>query len=160
MCDAMPSRIEINQPAASSLLGALRRLPQKSLRFRIIFLGVVVFMAAAVVLPLGWAIFGNRAGLFAGAAAAGVCLLAGWAALVLSEPLRRPQNMLALVLMGMLIRMGIPLVAALTVYFVGGPLANAGFLYYLVVFYPVTLTAETLLSLPNKLPETFAENRQ
>ena len=56
--------------------------------------------------------------------------------------------MLALVLVGMMIRMGIPLAAALTVYFRGGPLADAGFLYYLVVFYPVTLTAETLLFLP------------
>ena len=48
--------------------------------------------------------------------------------------------MLALVLVGMMIRMGIPLAAALAVYFRGGPLADAGFLYYLVVFYPVTLT--------------------
>ena len=69
-------------------------------------------------------------------------------ALVLSEPLRRPQYVLTLVHVGMMIRMGIPLAAALAVYFVGGPLADAGFLYYLVVFYPVTLTVETFLSLP------------
>ena len=110
-------------------------------------------MAAAVILPLGWAISGNRAGLIAGAAAGGVCLLAAWMALGLSEPLRRPQHMLALVLVGMMIRMGIPLAAALAVFFRGGPLADAGFLYYLVVFYPVTLTAETFLSLPECEPK-------
>ncbi len=105
-------------------------------------------MAAAVVLPLGWVISGNRTGLFAAAAAGGVCLLAAWTALGVSELLRRPQHMLALVLAGMMIRMGIPLAAALAVYFSGGPLADAGFLYYLVVFYPITLTVETFLSWP------------
>ena len=73
-------------------------------------------------------------------------------ALGLTEPLRGPQQVLALVLVGMMVRMGIPLAAALTVCFCGGPLANAGFLYYLVVFYPVTLTAETFLSLPEREP--------
>jgi len=50
----------------------------------------------------------------------------------------------------MLIRMGIPLAAALLVFLRGGPLADAGFLYYLVLFYPVTLTAETFLLLPKR----------
>ncbi len=116
-------------------------------------MGAVVLVAAAVILPLGWAISGNRTWLFAAAAAGGVCLLAALAALAVSEPLRRPQHTLALVLLGMLIRMGIPLGAALTVYFHGGPLANAGFLYYLVVFYPVTLTVETFLSSPGCEPK-------
>ncbi len=128
-------------------------MPQRRLLFRGVLLGAVVLVAAAVILPLGWAISGNRTGLFAAAAAGGVCLLAALAALAVSEPLRRPQHTLALVLLGMLIRMGIPLGAALTVYFHGGPLANAGFLYYLVVFYPVTLTVETFLSSPGCEPK-------
>jgi hypothetical protein len=44
--------------------------------------------------------------------------------------------------------MGVPLAAALIAVFAGGPLADAGFLYYLVVFYPITLAVETLLALP------------
>jgi hypothetical protein len=120
---------------------------------RAAFLGVAVLMAAAVVLPLGWAISHNSMGVFAGAAAGGVCLLAAWLALALSEPLRKPPQMLALVLVGMTIRMGFPLAAALTVYFLGGPLADAGFLYYLVGFYPVTLTVETFLSVPEREPK-------
>ncbi len=107
-----------------------------------------MLLAAAIVLPLGWAISGKGMGILAGAAAAGVCLVAGWMALGLSEPLRRPQLMLALVMVGMMIRMGIPLAAALTVFFLGGPLADAGFLYYLVVFYLIALAVETVLTLP------------
>jgi hypothetical protein len=87
-------------------------------------------------------------GLLAAAVAGGVCLLAGLTALALSEPLRRPQYLLALVFVGMMIRMGIPLAAALAVYFLGGPLAEAGFLYYVVLFYAVTLITETFLSAP------------
>ena len=107
-------------------LGILRRLPQMSLLLRAILLGVVVLVAASVILPLGWAISGSRMGLLAGAVAGGVCLLAAWLALGLSEPLRRQQNVLALVLVGMTIRVGVPLAAALAVFFLGGPLANAG----------------------------------
>lgn len=147
-----PGRAEKNELAASSVLGSLRRLPQRSLLFRAVILGGVVLVAASVILPLGRAISSNRAGLFAGAAAGGVCLLAAWLALGLSGPLRRPQQTLALVLVGMLVRMGIPLAAALAVCFSGGPLVDAGFLYYLVVFYPLTLTVETFLSLPESEP--------
>jgi hypothetical protein len=141
-------RSEKNAIAGSSVLGVLCRLPQTSLLLRAILLGAVVLVAAAVILPFGWVISGNRAGVLAAAAAGGVCLLGAWTALALSEPLRRPQHLLALVLVGMMIRMGIPLAAALAVYFRGGPLADAGFLYYVVGFYPVTLAAETGLTLP------------
>ncbi len=149
LSDVMPDHSEKNLIADSPLLAALRRLPQKSLLLRAVLLGVAFLAAAAVILPLAWAVSGNRAGLSAAAGAGGVCLLAAWMALVLSEPLRRPQHVLALVLVGMMIRMGIPLAAALTVFFLGGPLADAGFLYYVVVFYAVTLIVETFLSTPN-----------
>ena len=144
----MPSRSDKKELAGASVPGSLRQLQQTSLLFRAAFLAVVAVLAAAVILPLGWAISGNRTGLFAGAAAGGVCLLAAWTALGLSEPLRRPMYMLAQLFVGMLIRMGIPLAAALAVYFRGGPLADAGFLYYVVLFYPVMLVAETFLVLP------------
>ncbi len=123
---------------------------QKSLLLRAAFLGAVMLIAAGIILPLGWAVSGNRTGLLAGAAASGVCLLAAWTALCLGEPLRKPQHLVALVVAGTLVRMGIPLVAALAVFFRRGPLADAGFLYYLILFYPVTLTAETFLSLPER----------
>ncbi len=137
-----------NKLAGSSLLDSLRRLPRKSLLFRTVFLAVTVLVAASFILPLGWAVSHNRMGFFAGAAAGGVCLVAAWTALVLSEPFRKPQRMLALLHAGMIIRMGVPLTVALIVFFRGGPLADAGFLYYLIVFYVVALTVETFLSWP------------
>ncbi len=142
------SRVEEITPTGPSVLGALRQLPQKNLLWRAAFLGVAEVMAAAVILPLGWAITHKWTGVFAGAAAGGLCLLAAWMALALSEPLRKPPRMLTFVLVGMMIRMGVPLVAASMVFFMGGPLADAGFLYYLIVFYLVTLSTETFLSLP------------
>ena len=142
----------VHEIANLSVLGALRRLPQKNLLFRIVFLGAVTLVATAIILPLGFLISCNRVGVLAGATAGGICLLAAWVALTLSEPLRRPQSVLTLVHVGMMARMGIPLAAALIVYFRGGPLADAGFLYYLIVFYPVTLTAETFLSWPERVP--------
>ncbi len=48
----------------------------------------------------------------------------------------------------MLPRMGVPLAGALMLQMSPGPLAEAGVMYYLLVFYPITLAIETLLSLP------------
>jgi hypothetical protein len=148
MSDATPSCTDNPGPDCTSGVNSLRRLLQRCILIRAAFLAVLVLVAGAIILPLGWAMSYSRTGILAGAVAGGVCLLAAWIALALSEPLHRRQQVLGVVLVGMLVRMGIPLAAALGVYFLGGPLADAGFLYYLVAFYPVTLTAETLLFLP------------
>jgi hypothetical protein len=92
---------------------------------------------------------GDRLKLISGATASAVCLLAALTALMVSEHFRGPKSVVSFVLAGMMARMGIPLAAALCAYFSGGPLADAGFLYYLVVFYPVTLTVEIFLSWPD-----------
>jgi hypothetical protein len=128
-------------------------MSQKSLIFRAVILGAVVLAAAGIILPLGWIITHNSMGLIASAAAGGICLLAGWVALVACEPLHRPQYALALVLVGVTTRMGIPLAGAVVVQFLGRPLADAGFLYYLIVFYPITLAAGTVLALPQRRAE-------
>jgi hypothetical protein len=146
----MPSCSENHEIAGRTEAGLLSHLQQKGLLVRAAYLGGVVIVAAIAILPAGWVLTGNRIGWFAGLAAGGVCLLAAWSVLGLSELLRKSQSLLALVLVGMMIRMGIPLAAALAVYFHGGPLADAGFLYYLVLFYFVTLVAETLLFLPER----------
>jgi hypothetical protein len=65
-----------------------------------------------------------------------------------SHLLRGPKHALAALLAGMAARMGIPLAFGLAIHLQGGPLAEAGLLYYLLVFYPVALAAETALSLP------------
>jgi hypothetical protein len=111
-----------------------------------------------IVLPFGWMFSQRPAGIGAGSAAAGVCLLAASTSMALTARFtkRRPvptevwaRRLLTQVWIGMSVRMGIPLFAALTVKIAGGPLADAGFIYYIVAFYPVTLAAEILVSRPD-----------
>ncbi len=123
-------------------------VPQKSLLLRELILLVVVIAAGAIIIPVGWMIFPSPMGLLAGASAAGVCFLAAASALGACEPLRNPRHLLALVSVGMALRFGIPMAAVFAVFFLLRPLANAGFLYYLIVFYPITLAVETALILP------------
>jgi hypothetical protein len=87
------------------------------------------------------------AGLAACALAGGLCLAGALIALVAGHRLGGRLPLPGL-LAGMAARMGIPLLGGLTIFFCGGPLAEAGILYYLLVFYPVTLVAEIGLSLP------------
>ena len=85
----------------------------------------------------------------AGVAAAS-CLLGAATALVVSHLLREPQHAMAALLVATTARMGVPLLVGLVAYLRGGPLAEAGLLYYLLVFYPVTLAVEIGLSLPQR----------
>jgi hypothetical protein len=127
----------------------LRNLRQKSLVLRGLILAGALLATGLIALPLGYAISQERVVFLAGAAAGIACLLAGLAGLGLREILHRPEHALAFLGLGMLFRMGIPLGAALAVYLFGGPLSAAAFLYYLVVFYPVMLAIETVLTLPD-----------
>ncbi len=101
----------------------------------------------AVVAPVACRLYGAD-GLAAAGLAAGLCLLGAELALVVCRLFRDPKDALYAVVFGMLLRMGIPLLAALVFCVRGGPLAEAGLLVYLVVFYPVTLSVETVLSVP------------
>ena len=103
----------------------------------------------AAVAPVANAVSGP-AGLAAAAVAAGLCLTGAGLALAASRRFREPDNAWQGVLIGMLLRMGVPLLSALPIQFCGGRLAEAGVLVYLVVFYPVTLFVETALSVPLK----------
>ena len=69
-------------------------------------------------------------------------------ALGAAQLLADPSQAIANVLVGMMLRMGMPLGVALAVHLRGGLLAGGGFLYYLLLFYPVTLGVETALTLP------------
>ncbi len=80
--------------------------------------------------------------------AAGLCLAGAMAALLAAHWLRDPKLVLQAVLCGMATRMVVPLATGLLIHLRGGPLADAGVLYYLLAFYPLTLGVETFLSLP------------
>jgi hypothetical protein len=113
-------------------------------------LGLLTATVAVLLLAVGgaaWAFQGPTGAIAAGLAAA-VCLVGAGLALGASRWLAEPSQAVANVLVGMTLRMGMPLGIALAVHLHGGPLARGGLLYYLLVFYPVTLGIETALSLP------------
>jgi hypothetical protein len=80
--------------------------------------------------------------------AAGLCLAGAAAALIIGDQLRGPGGVLAALWLGLFLRLGVPFAAGVTIHLHGGPLADAGFLWYIVVFYPITLVIGTILSLP------------
>ena len=57
---------------------------------------------------------------------------------------------MAFLVAGTMIRTDISLLAAIVALFSGRPLDDAGFLYYLMVFYPIILAAEIVLILPGR----------
>ncbi|MFW6124579.1 MAG: hypothetical protein ACOC46_00410 [Pirellulales bacterium] len=114
---------------------------------RLGILAAVVVSAAAAggvigLMTAGWT------GLAAALTAAGVCLAAGAVALVIAHACRAPNRLLFGVLLGMGVRTIAPLAVAFFVEYQCEGLANAGFLYYLVFFYLLTLAVETALALP------------
>ena len=114
---------------------------------RALLLWMTGLALAAAICPVGGFLDGLP-GAAAALGAAGVCLAGSTTALVSTHVLREAGLPLEAVLLGMGIRMGVPLAVALVCCFRAGPLANAGFLYYLLIFYPLTLLIETALSLP------------
>jgi hypothetical protein len=131
-------------PAAPTLLTRLRAM---SFSARAGTLALVVALGYAVVAPVG-ARVGPPGAWGTAALSAGVCLLGGLLALSVSHSLRGPQAALVAMLLAMACRMGIPLVFAAWAHLSGGPLAKAGVLYYVLVFYLIALGAEVVLALP------------
>lgn len=77
-----------------------------------------------------------------------VCLGGGLVALLVTCLTRGPSGAMAGLAVGMLFRMGLPLVLAVAITRQGGPLAEAGFFSCVLCFYMVGLIAETVLVLP------------
>jgi hypothetical protein len=108
----------------------------------------------AVWLLMIWAVTASIAfrlsgewGFWAATVAAGLCLASAEAALLILALLQGPNLALYGVLIGMLVRMGVPLIAGGVIYLVNQPLASAGLLYYVLIFYLATLVVETVLIL-------------
>ena len=115
---------------------------------RTVVLVAVVLVVWGIVAVVAGALAGAMA-LAAASVAAALCLAGAVAALLSGHWLRDPKLMLHALLAGMATRMGIPLAAGLVIHLRGGLLSDAGVLYYLLLFYPVTLGVETFLSLPS-----------
>lgn len=85
-------------------------------------------------------------GVVAAVVAAGVCWLSAAIALLLLIRWRRSGKVVNGVLMGMVVRLGLPLIVGVVLDGQQGALANAGVFGLIVVSYMVALIVETVLS--------------
>ena len=114
---------------------------------RLSSLAFVLLVSYAVSVPVAW-YSGRSFGVMTAGVALAFCLLGGSLALLVSEFFRGSGRMVAEVLLGGGLRMGLPLGMFAIVYVQGGALVDAGLAYYLIVFYLVMLTFETLMLFP------------
>jgi hypothetical protein len=115
----------------------------------VLWAAVIAF--GALVAPVA-AVLSGQAGVAACAAAALACLAGATVALIAACLLRGPAWAMYGLLIGMTARLGIPLAVGLAIDLCGHPLAEAGLIHYLLVFYPITLVVGTGLSLPADRP--------
>lgn len=127
--------------------GWLAKLRSRGLVGQMAVLIVAVLGTYALVTPVAL-FFSSATGLAAAALGAALCLAGAVCALVVCRWLHDPRKEWKAALAAMLPRMGIPLGFALFLQIRGGALVEAGLLYYLVVFYTVTLALETAMTLP------------
>jgi hypothetical protein len=109
---------------------------------------VGVGVAFALIGPFAGLLNGWR-GVMAAVTAAAACWLGAALALAVGRAHHGPLQALYAMVSGMLLRMAVPLAACAVLQSQGGPLAEAGIVYYAVVFYLVTLTIDTALTLPS-----------
>jgi hypothetical protein len=127
------------------LSGWICRLGTQSLVRRALCLFVWFAAYLGLALPVGWLASG-RLGTLAAALAAGVCLLAGWLALLATAAAAPPDKPAAHVLLGMMVRMSLPLLVCLIITRQDNALARAGFAWYLVGAFLWGLALETAIS--------------
>jgi hypothetical protein len=109
-------------------------------------LTLAVALTTAVVAYIAWRLHGEI-GMIAALVAGAICWAGAASALTVTAMLRGPQQAVTATFLGMGLRMGLPLVAALVVQLRSGPLAEAGFVFYLLACYAVALLVETGLTI-------------
>lgn len=129
------------------MISWLIELRHQSIMLRAAVLATAGVLMFAIAGPIAVHCGGSN-GLMAASIAAFLCWTGAMSALVAGGTLRGPQQVLFALLAGIFIRMGVPLAFGMAIHLRGGPLVEAGFIYYLLVFYLISLTIETLLSLP------------
>lgn len=102
-------------------------------------------VVSLVVAPLAYHYHGTS-GLAAVFASFAVCLFCGVITLGAADLLRKPEMVIHQVAVNLVFRTGIPLAVCILAYFKRSSLADAGFVYYLLVYYFVGLAVETLLA--------------
>jgi hypothetical protein len=133
------------------MMGLYFRVRNGKLSVQLSALLVVLLCVYAVVAPIASWLHGGL-GVAAAAISAGLCLTGAGVALTAAHAMRSPEWVLRGMLIGIIARMIIPLGFGVGLHFYSQPLAEAGLLVYLLVFYPVTLGVETALALPGGNP--------
>ena len=129
----------MTQPASN-----LHRLGELGFRARsALYLGAMALVWLAVA-PIAYSLVG-RDGVLAATVACGICVGSGLLALALGGLLQGPAMVLYGMLIGMFVRMALPLLVGGLIQWRGGILADAGLLWYLTAFYFVTLAIDTVL---------------
>jgi hypothetical protein len=122
-------------------------------------LGAAMITACVLVTcVISWPNYGT-AGIAASISAAAVCWIGAALAMWASRLRRGTQNALAVTLLAMSLRMGLPLVAVVVVAVQRGPLAEGGFVICILAYYAVALVVETWLSLKLMSSTARAEAR-
>ncbi len=97
--------------------------------------------------------FSGWIGVTAVVLAGGVCWLGGLISEWIASGQEAPDRVVLCVVGGMLPRMGIPLIVCFFVYLRGGVLVEAGFVYYILVFYLITLVVDVGLFFRYRRPD-------
>lgn len=117
-----------------------------SVAFACLLLSLSLLIAFPVIAGYGYSTHGES-GVIAAALAGSICWAGALFALLLIGLFRTSQrHVVSATLLGMLFRMGLPLVAGVVLTHQGGPLAEAGLFGMILVFYLVGLVVETILS--------------
>lgn len=122
--------------------------PKLSMAPSLVRQSLLLALAVLVSFPfVAWFQHGKygQLGLLATLVAAGVCFAAGMLALIVTDVFKGLGNPLAGLLASILVRTGLPLVAGVAIHANGGYLADSGTFGAILVFYLVTLTAETVI---------------
>lgn len=122
--------------------------------------GLVAAVSAGIWLiisPLAYQLSG-AAGLAAAAVGGGICFMGAALALILAVPFPGPDAVMHRMALGMLARALVPLSLGVALHFKAPALAQAGMVFYLLVFYMATLAMETLLMLA-QVPRASATDK-
>ena len=141
--------LNARSPLNSSFLGPRGLVTRVSVLF-VVMLGTFLLASPVAYFTAG------KLGVIACFLATAVCLIAGKAALLTSHGLRLTHLNLYGLLIGMSLRMFLPL-ASVALVFIYRPLLDAGMIYYLIVFYMIMLVVDVVLHLPSTGTSTPAQ---
>ncbi|HTQ38174.1 MAG TPA: hypothetical protein VMJ32_04050 [Pirellulales bacterium] len=122
-----------------------QRIAELSLAHRLALSALVLAAICLATLPLALTLSGAD-GLWADGSAAAVVWGASAAGMAIGELLHDSNAAFTKLLIGMIIRMIVPLSACLVALLSKSRLADAGFVFYILVFYLAELPVDTLLA--------------